>query len=169
MSFCLRKKTIKIDLNKKVFSPGENIKGHVNLNLKKPIQGEKLKIELIFQMKTEVKFKTWEKILAEGYEKAKHPKKTILEVILDDEKQYCSKVYPFELKIPDDLNEVAKNYLNEFLFKIYPESYPKELREKIEQFVYSDRVNKIGLWFIQTKLEIPHKINLKDKIEIKIG
>jgi sporulation-control protein spo0M len=147
MVFGLGKGKIDVILEKTDFKHGEVIRGKINLELKKPVQAKELKISFIGQKDiNRVGGGTSRGII---YQTDKS---------LGGESEYSSNIYPFELKIPEDILEQARNWKNKWYSGIALKAF-----ERMEE---KGKVSNI--FFIETSLDISKSIDLTKKVKINI-
>lgn len=147
---------IDIILVKFSFSPGELIKGKVLIDLKKPIKARQLKIGFYG-----VKIFT-ERIQAQKGPQTRTRREFIhkFEMPLDGEKEYLKGEYPFEIKIPEDIQrepKVPKEGILSILIK-----GAKVLSESMGMTSRTE-------WYLEATLEIPMAFDMKKKVSINIG
>ena len=139
---------IELKLEKYEFAPGEAIKGHVSLKLKKPIKARKVKIALLGLQETHQ--------LRSGPGPRRESNYIFnFEKPLDGEKEYLQGEYDFELKIP--ANVLEGPYGSSALATV----------AKTAQFLGGALTNII--WFVEASLDIPMGLDVRKKIQINIG
>ncbi|MBI2530210.1 MAG: hypothetical protein HYW05_03665 [Candidatus Diapherotrites archaeon] len=139
---------IELRLEKYEFAPGEAIKGHVSLKLKKPIKARKLGIALLGLQETHQ--------LRSGPSPRRESNYIFnFEKPLDGEKEYLQGEYDFELKIP--ANVLEGSYGSGALAAV----------AKTAQFLGGALTNI--KWFVEASLDIPMGLDVRKKIQINIG
>jgi len=148
------KNKLEIKLEKKEYSPGETIKGIVELEVKKPLKGNLLEVALIGAV---IKTNTGHSYHSFDDHHSSFDDDNSFETaspfyfskkVLDEEKEYTSYKYEFELKIPEKVHEEEPSFdgtlgkLMDFSRKLG--GHPP----KIE-------------WYVKAQLEIPRKIDLR--------
>ncbi len=110
MAFEFLRGKIDVILVKFRFSPGETIKGKILIDLKKPIKAKQLKIGFygvkIFTERVQTQNGIETRTRREFIHKFEMP--------LDDEKEYLKGEYPFEIKIPENIQQNPKLQKKEF-------------------------------------------------------
>ena len=152
MIFGLGRGKIEITLEKYNFYPGETIKGNVSLQLKKPIQAEKLTVSFIGM-------KTVTQLVRASRGSSRRTRKMPVhefELVLDREKEYFRGDYPFEIKIPDNILQKSPE----------PEGTLGTII-KATQFI-SGGMTRVD-WYIETSLSIPKALDMKKKVNITLG
>src|SRR3989344_5226021 len=149
---------IELKLEKYEFVPGEVIKGHVSLKLKKPIKARQLKIALFGTRET----RQHSKVVVFGVRMrsgagSSYSKDYVFnfEKPLDGEKEYLQGEYDFELKIP--ANVLEGPYGSGALATV----------AKTAQFLGGALTNI--KWFVEASLDIPMGLDVRKKIQINIG
>lgn len=147
---------ITFTLEKFNFKPGENIKGKIKLNLKKPLPGRKLQISLIGRRKTTQR-------TSKG---TKTSYQTVYDfsVPISGEKEYHKGEYDFEIPIPGDI--------------LYEKSQRQRAQEQLEDKLGAagsvigavamggrSRIN----WMVKAHLDIPKKLDIKKSQDIVIS
>src|SRR3989344_8742198 len=139
---------IELKLEKYEFVPGEVIKGHVSLKLKKPIKARKLGIALFGMRETR-------QLCAGSGRSYSQDYVFNFEKPLDGEKEYLQGEYDFELKIP--ANVLEGSYGSGALATV----------AKAAQFLGGALTNT--KWFVEASLDIPMGLDVRKKIQINIG
>jgi len=147
---------ITFTLEKFNYKPGENIKGKVKLNLKKPLPGRKLEISLIGKKKTT---RRTSKGSQTHYE-------TVYDfsVPISGEKEYHQGEYEFEIPIPGDI--------------LYEKSQRQKAQENLEDklgaagsiigAVAMGGTSRIN-WVVKAQLDVPKKLDIKKAQDIVIS
>lgn len=146
---------ITLILEKYDFKPGENIKGTVFLNFRKPTTGRKLNVSLIGQRKERYRDH-------DGHTQYRYENVFSFTVTLSGEMEYQSNQFPFDLKIPENVLSQCKTpempQMEGTLGKLavighamsMAQTYPVE-------------------WLILSHLDIPKKFDVKKSQEIIIS
>ncbi len=138
---------IEVKLEKYEFAPGETIKGHVSLKLKKPIKARKVRIALLG--------------LQENYQlrSGSGPRQSSnyifnFEKPLDGKKEYLQGEYDFELKIPANILEGPQFGKLGMLTKTVG--------------LFRGQTSNVK-WFVEASLDIPMGLDVRKKVQINIG
>ena len=146
---------ISIILDKKSYSPGETIKGTVNLNLNKQRRAKSLKVALVVNRDFEY---------LQAYNKEANNSFNIYkeEIILDAEKIYQNQTYSFLIKIPLDILEKVERLSTEGMVgtvkKISQWGLGKGLGNYIEKNTY----------YVFVSLELTKRSDISNKVEINV-
>lgn len=170
----IRKKKGKIEiiLDKSVFSPGDIIDGTVCLKLKKPIQASSLKVAFVVE----------KQIIQRDGNGVQHYNYPVdrLETNLADEKEYHDESYPFQIKIPADILEKAKNFDETGVAYVAG----KQIQMGEKTIALQKKAKKIGKWgesmgllkreekdvyYVEVHLDVPKKIDIRNKLEINVS
>jgi hypothetical protein len=155
------KKIINILLDKKTYFPGETIHGKITLDFKKPVSGRKLKVFLSFQ-----KFiNAWGAV--DSATNKIYPKQKIVEVDIDNEREYQYNTYPFEIQIPNDIFYKTKNWVDK-TFKQFPDCDFKQKALEYQKKGYV-KFEENETYNIEAVLEISDKTEIKNKIELNLN
>ena len=161
---------ITLTLEKYNYKPGDVIKGTVSLKLKKPTKARKLEVAFI-GIKIEKETDT-------EYSSEMGPPRTTTEIVrreiynsrlqLDGEKEYLEAIYPFEIKIPEDLvkfisasTEPGHNYKN---YLKNAGINPDGKVGKALVFLKNHEApfaHPLIEWHVETKLDIPIRTDIK--------
>jgi len=146
---------IEIALEKFNFSPGEMIKGKVFVDLKKPIKAKQLKIGFyglrIFTERIRTQRGTETRTKKEFIHKFEMP--------LDGEKEYLKGEYPFEIKIPENI---------QLQVKVPKEGILGTIFKTVEILSTTLGVTSRIEWYLEATLEIPMAFDIKKKLAINI-
>jgi len=148
---------IEIVLEKFNFSPGEQIKGKVLIDLKKKIKANGLKIGLygvriIKERVTDRKGNQTTRTRREFIHKFEMP--------LDGQKEYLKGEYPFEIKIPGTVPTQPKIQKQGILSVLI-----KGAKILEEMAGINFRIE----WYLEATLEIPMGFDMKKKVFINVG
>ncbi len=139
---------IELKLEGYEFAPGETIRGHASLKLKKPIKARKLRIALFGMQETRQlragSGRSYSQDCIFNFEKP-----------LDGEKEYLAGEYDFELKIPANVLEGPHG------------SGPLGTLAKTAQFL-GGQISNVK-WFVEASLDIPMGLDVRKKIQINIA
>ena len=147
---------ITFTLEKFNYKPGENIKGKVKLNLKKPLPGRKLEISLIGKKKTT---RRTSKGSQTHYE-------TVYDfsIPISGEQEYHDGSYDFELSIPGDI--------------LYEKSQRHRAQEQLEEKMGAagTLISAVAMggtsridWKVKAQLDVPKKLDIKKSQDIVIS
>lgn len=163
MLFKQVEENIKINLEKSSYSPGENISGKLDLKLNKPIRAKSLTLTVIGQKYRKgmssylLGKKRIYNIKSVGWSNYTFFKDRIQ---IDTEKEYFGMSYPFEYKIPENILFEAEKWKDKIpTTKIVDEMMSDEVRKETE---WSNR------WYLEAKLKISIKKDIKNKVELEI-
>jgi len=98
------KEKITLTLEKYDYKPGDTIKGSVKVNLKKSTQAKKLEVSFI-GTKTDIQSGIGIGPAASNNRQTRTIKIYDFTIPLDGEKDYQEEEYPFEIKIPEDIQQ----------------------------------------------------------------
>jgi len=155
------KKVINILLDKKTYLPGETIRGKITFDFKKPVSGRKLKVVLSFQ-----KFiNTWGAV--DSATNKIYPKQKIVEIDIDQKRDYQYNNYPFEIQIPNDIFYKTKNWVDK-TFKQFPDCDFKQKALEYRKKGYV-KFEENEIYNIEAVLEISDKTEIKNKIELNLN
>lgn len=148
----IRKKIKKIEivLDKTDYFKGEIIKGKVHLIFNKPVKAETLKVALL-----------GEKIISGGKEGGGNETIFRSEITLDGKREYFDNLYSFEIKIPEDILDRMRNWVDEKV----PYEWAKKVTNISQQLGIMKTLDKYS---IVVSLEIRNKIDIKNSVEINI-
>jgi hypothetical protein len=149
---------IDIAIPKTNFNPGEVISGIATLTMKKTAKARKFTVSLIGEQKI---------TQAMGTSRSRTPRTVRIydfEQQLDGEKEYKEGgVYPFEVKIPEDILEQQKT----------PQMPQMEGKLGtalgIAQSLAGMGITKRTSWYLIARLDIPLGTDVKEKVQITIG
>ncbi len=151
---------IKLTLEKYAYVPGDVIRGNAALNLKKPVRARKLIVSFIG-----IRIERHRGTRVSGgpgyhhhHTSEKHRYVIYnFEIPLDGENTYFNEMYPFEIKIPQD---ILKS----------PQSQPEG---KVGSFirVLQDiaAANSRLEWHVEAKLDVPMNLDIRKKRKIVIS
>ena len=148
------KKKLSINLEKNEYSPGETIKGIVELELEKPLKADILEVALIGAViKTETRHSQHHFDDQDYMFDDDEPFETaspffFSKKILDSEKEYTNFKYEFELKIPENVHDEEPSF-DGTLGKLM--NFSRKLGG------HPPRIE----WYVKAQLEIPRKIDLR--------
>jgi hypothetical protein len=152
----MSKGKIDIALPKNNFDPGDLISGISTLDVKKKVKARKLTISLIGEQKIKENRGTSRSTRTNRFYD--------FEEQLEGEKEYKEGgVYPFEIKIPEDILEQQK------------EPQIPQLEGKlgtalsIAQSFAEMGITKSTSWFLIARLDIPWGSDIEEKVQITIG
>lgn len=148
----MAKGKIEIEVEKLNYSLGEEIKGKINMILKKPIKARQLRVSLIGERRSSNY--TYSRTKGSNYSKSKNNVFSF-PMPLDSEKIYpLNSTYDFNIKIPRD---VLTNPSSEGAFGTLLKT--------------AQMVSGIGQihWYLYAELDIPWKIDITKKLQINIG
>ena len=104
-----RKEQIMLILDKYDFKAGDKVTGKVQLNLKKPTRARKLEVGLIGKrIDKQSSIALGPMIMSGGKEHSSQSQHSTIydfKIPLDGEKEYNTGEYPFEIKIPENINQ----------------------------------------------------------------
>ncbi len=100
MVFGLGKKEIELNIDKYNYSQEETIKGKIKLDLKKPVEGRGLRVDLIGE--------TWRTTVTRGRAHRSRSRICWFRMPLDGEKVYTTGEYNFEIKISDAIRPISE-------------------------------------------------------------
>lgn len=159
----LGKGSIEVFLSKYSYLPGETIEGKINVKLKKPIHARGLKVELTGEQTLTTR--SGGGILASGTSRETRTEKSQIyhfEIPLDGEKDYYEEEYAFQIKIPDDLKNVALGHVN------LPECTVGTVLKTIQAFSGTSQ-NVAVSWHVRAYLDIPRSLDVSKKASVTIG
>ena len=146
---------ITLTLEKFDFKPGESIKGHVTLNLKKPVQARKLQVSLIGKRKSTS--------YHNGRRSTNYTTVFDFDLPIGGEKEYQNEQVPFEIKIPSTI--------------LNSENYKEKMTDALE-----DKLGSVGSiigamavgashinWEVKAQLDVPMKLDVKKSQDIIIS
>jgi hypothetical protein len=147
---------IDIAIPKTNFNPGEVISGIATLTMKKTAKARKFTVSLIGEQKITQAMGT--------SRSTRNVRIYDFEQQLDGEKEYKEGgVYPFEMKIPDDILEQQKT----------PQMPQMEGKLGtalgIAQSLAGRGITKRTSWYLIARLDIPLGTDIKEKVQITIG
>ena len=148
------KKKLSINLEKNEYSPGETIKGIVELELEKPLKADILEVALIGAViKTETRHSQHHFDDQDYMFDDDEPFETaspffFSKKILDSEKEYTNFKYEFELKIPEEVHKEEPKF-DGALVKLMKFSKKFGGRPPYIQ------------WYVKAQLDVPLKIDLR--------
>lgn len=150
-----------LELEKYDYTPGESIKGIVKVNLKKPVEGRKLYVELIgkqIQRQSGISVAS----MATGTARASHSSNVRIvyrfDMPLDGEKTYHTGEYPFEIKIPPDILQSSTAPTGE-----------GKLGSAIKAAQMLGGFSTRTDWIIQAQLDCPMKLDIKKSQKIVLS
>lgn len=155
------KEQITLELEKYDYTPGESIKGTVKVNLKKPVKGRKLYVELIGR---QVQRQSGISVANVAMGNARAGGKSSYRIVyrfdmpLDGEKTYHSGDYPFEIKIPADILQSTTTPAAE-----------GKLGGVIKAAQMLGGISTRTDWIVQTQLDVPMKLDVKKDQKIVIS
>jgi len=148
---------IDIAIPKTNFNPGEVISGIATLTMKKPAKARRFTISLIGEQKITgmdtSRSRTTRTVRIYDFEQQ-----------LDGEKEYKEGgVYPFEIKIPEDVLEQQK-------MPQMPQLEGKlGIALSIAQSLAGMGITKRTSWYLIARLDIPWGTDIKERVQITIG
>jgi hypothetical protein len=156
-----KNKVINILLDKKTYLPGETIRGKITLDFKKPVTGRKLKVVLSFQ-----KFIYTLGAVDSSTNKI-YPKQKIVELDIDNKREYQYNTYSFEIRIPKDIFYKTKDWVDK-TFKQFPDCDFKQKALEYRKKGYV-KFEENEIYNIEAVLEISDKTEIKNKIELNLN
>lgn len=151
--FGFGKGKVEIRLDKFNFSPGETVEGSVTLQLKEPIKTKELSIRFYGLQRSQT-------VRAKGGSRTDTRIVHDFKLILDEEKEYPRSdlpiVYPFKIKIPDNLLQTGKQAEG-------------VLGGVMEAFKYISGFRASIYWYLEARLNVPWAFDIIKKIQISIG
>jgi hypothetical protein len=155
------KNIINILLDKKTYLPGETIRGKITFDFKRPIAGRKFKVILSFQ-----KFiNAWGAI--DSATNKIYPTQTIIELDIDNEREYQYNIYPFQIQIPNDIFYKTKNWMDK-IFKQFPDFNFKQKALKYRKKGYV-KFEENEIYYIEAVLQISDTTEIKNIIELNLN
>jgi len=141
---------ITLMLDKYNFTPGEIVKGNININLKKPTHARKLLISLMGVRKVRRGTSwSWETV----YD---------FDMPISGDKDYQKEQYPFELKIPPDI----------LTARTQQQAVQDSLEDKLGSAGKLISAVSVGTgttnWKIRAQLDVPKKLDVKIDQDIQI-
>ncbi len=160
------RKAIEIKLEKYSYTPGETIKGNVELKLKKPMKARKLTVAL-----NGIRIIRSSGIAVVGYPISRSSSRTSndtiltiynFEIPLDGDNTYFSELYQFEIKIPPDILQSAQQM---------PQTPPGEglLVDLVKTAQAMSQANSRVEWYVEARLDIPLNIDVCSSQKIVIS
>ncbi|HEY0088017.1 MAG TPA: hypothetical protein VGB37_04195 [Candidatus Lokiarchaeia archaeon] len=153
------KRKCELILDKSIFLSGEFIQGSVYLRLKKPIRARSLKIIFTGTKKVIIPSSPGSEHLTFIFYKS--------EIVLGNEKEYYDESYPIKLEIPLDILEKAKNFGKGEDVGVGITAFRTKMAQK-ELSMFKSSYPSTDIWCVEASLDIPRRLNLCDKQEIKI-
>lgn len=154
--FGLKKGKIEIKLNKFNFSPGEAIDGTVELKLKKPINARELSIVMYGESRG---YSSGLGVIGRDSRRASIQRIFEFKQPLDGEKEYPVTdqpvVYTFQIKIPVDV-----------LRQKLPEGTLEAIKTASDVLTGTIRNTS---WYLEAKLDIPKKADVKKRLQINLA
>ena len=147
---------INILLDKKSYSPGETIKGTVNLNLNKQRRGKSLKVMLVVNRDFEYP-QAYNKEASNSFNIYKE------EIILDTEKDYQNQTYSFLIKIPLDMLEKVERLSTEGMVGTV-----KKFSQWGANRGFGNYIEK-NTWYVFASLELTKRSDISNKVEINVS
>lgn len=152
---------IVLNLEKYKYLPGENIRGNIKLELKKPINARKLEIKLKGIRKDRVTPGELSAVTGGNRAKGTHTTKVYdSKKTIDGKKEYGNENYTFELEIPNNIFELAKLPIDNLSGK--SEGIVKSMH------LVSGHDTNIE-WYISAQLDISLGKDVKEKKQIEIS
>jgi len=141
---------MKIELEKTNYSPGENIRGNLILDLEKPIKAKSLTIAFIVEKK--IISGSGDNRSTQRYEIHKSKKRF-------DEEEYFKNTYFFDFQVPSDIISMVKKFESPYHIraKKYAQKYPRLAANLFKEY---------DLFCIQAKFDIPYGLDIKNREEI---
>jgi len=155
------KEQITIDLEKYDYTPGESIKGTVKVNLKKPVEGRKLYVELIGrQVQRQSGISVANVAMGSSRASSRSSYRIVykFDMPLGSEKTYHTGEYPFEIKIPADILQTTTAPTAE-----------GKLGGAIKAAQMLGGISTRTDWIVQTQLDVPMKLDIKKAQKIVIS
>jgi len=153
-----RRNQIEIELEKNSFSPGETIRGRIILKLNKPVHGKELLIIFTGQ-KINRGLSPTGQLFREVHTCFKK------RVQIDSEKEYYDgNMYVFEVEIPEDILEKAKNSEE----NLFPLGISKRIIKEYESIGRAEWHEEIK-WYIEARLKKQWGKTIKKRIKIDIS
>ncbi len=160
-----KKDQIDVKLEKYAYTPGETIKGHVGLKLKRPVNAKKLMVALI-GLRIVHQGNIAIGPIRVGNQGQQTQVYTIyhFEIPLDEEAVYYHEFYPFEIQIPPDILQSAQQNFNSTLTGLGKTF--SEIAQVMNQLSMSgSRVE----WSVEATLQIPLKIDIANSQKIVLS
>lgn len=150
---------LKIQTNK--YSPGDTISGNIELNLKKPVKGRKLEIKLKGIRKDRVQPGNLSAVTGGNKAKGSHTTKVYdNKITVSENKDYQIESYPFELKIPNDIFDLAK----------LPIGDVDKKSEGLMKSIYMVSSHNTTIeWYLIAQIDVPFGRDIKKKQQIEIS
>ena len=136
---------IDMKLEKVNFSPGEMIKGNIDLKMNKPTQARKLRVVFMGEKKTS----------SSGKRKSSIQTIHRFEQELDGEREYSGGNYSFSIQVP-----------NNILNKVGPGG---NLGTALgaASFLLGGGLSRVN-WFVEASLDMPGAIDVKKRVQVNI-
>jgi hypothetical protein len=160
-----KKDQIDVKLEKYSYTPGETIKGSVELKLKRPLHAKKLMVGLI-GLRIVHQGNIAVGPIRVGNQGQQTQVYTIyqFEIPLDEEAVYYHELYPFEIQIPSDILQSAQQNFNSTLTGL-GKTLSEIARVMDELSMSGSRVE----WSVEAKLHIPLKIDIVNSQKIVLS
>lgn len=183
---------INISIQRTSYAPGDTISGDVALTLRKPVEARGVSIFLIGEEITSGGGGILQMILSGGTVTVRRTCRRIYDCkqILDGEKEYSEgREYHFEIKIPTDMPHMPKSEARPSqvqkvantataIMGLNPlqETPEPEGKQNGGLEVAKQAGAELGLitlqrikWYLLAKFDIPHGLDIKKRVEVKIG
>ena len=154
MLFGKSNEKIELKLEKKIFSPGEILRGRIVLKLKKSTKAKGLIVTFIGQAISE-KQNIGVKMDKGKFDFLKE------EIKVDGKKEYDIDIYPFEIKIPENVLLKAKNWKDQI-------PALKLTKDLLDSDIIKPNWHEEYKWYIEARLDIPMGRDVKERVEINV-
>jgi hypothetical protein len=160
-----KKNQIDVKLQKYSYTPGEIIKGTVELKLKRPVQAKKLSVAFI-GLRIVHQGNIAVGPVRVGNQGQQTQVYTIyhFEIPLDEEAVYYHELYPFDIQIPPDILQSAQQNFNTTLTGL-----GKTIAEIAQVMNQLSTAGSRVEWSVEARLNIPLKIDIINSQKIVLS